>query len=204
MSFSPTNTALITTSDIKMYLNIPTHRTEYDSFIELAIAAASNRICRMVNQDVMTHTNVTILNGTGNQLMGIYNADFPIQSLNTLEYRADINEDWTALTSTDFSTVINGQVWKLWAENSFYAGSMNYRVTYTAGYSAIPSEIRMVAIEMVATAFKESDLKGGPHGGILNYQSVSENIAGISTSTNYRNMQAHWRDLLSKFRKVTF
>lgn len=204
MSFSPTNTALITTPVVKSYLNIQSTDPGYDAFFEIAIAAASNRICRMINQDVMTHTNVTLLNGNGSQLMSIYNADFPIQSLNSLEYRAGINEDWTALTSLDYTTLNNGAVWKLYAENGFYNGTYNYRVTYNAGYTDIPAEIRMVAIEMVATAFKESDMNGGAHGGSLNYQSISENIAGISTSTTYRNMQAHWRDLLSKFRKVTF
>jgi len=204
MNYSPTNTALITTPDVKSYLNITSNRPEYDGFLELAIAAASNKICRMINQDVMTHTKTTLLDGTGSQYMGIPRADFPIQSLNSLEYRADINEDWTALTSLDYTAIDNGTVWKLWAQNGFNPGTMNYRVTYSAGYSDIPAEIRMVAIEMVAAAFKESDIKAGPQGGALTYQSVSENIAGISTSTTYRNMQAHWRDLLSKFRKVTF
>jgi len=141
---------MVTLDAMKTYLSIPLADTSKDTWVELLINAASDAIekhcVRSFTQATYTHTL------DGHQNNEVVLPQWPVTSVTDL--RVDSDRVFGADTIKDAAeyTVIDG-VLRLHTSR-FPEGSQNVRITYTAGYATIPSDLQLACMFYVEWSFR--------------------------------------------------
>lgn len=190
---------IVTLNEVKEYLNIDTTNSEYDNILTTLIVSASKEIERLCNQPIEVNDMVEIINGTGNQYYRF--SYFPINSITSIKYRSNINQnfdDITAIDSNSYTLLKDGNLYVIYYEDSFKTGRYNYEIKFSQGYTVVPDEIKTIASEMVQVAFRKTNYKEGT----LDVSQFTQNIRAIIHTTQYKNMWDEWLRRLSNFRRV--
>ncbi len=198
--------SIITLNEAKAYLNISTGGTAWDSTLETWIDWVSGKFEEETRNKVNATAITEILDGDGTgflettyfPVLSIY-GDTEAERLANLQKRASPISDWEdILTSESYIFIEETDATKIQLLNYvFPAGVKNIRVKYWAGYSAanVPTDIKKVILEALATMWKESNLGKG----LLNVSSETANVAGASIS--YRDFGPRWDAVVARRRK---
>lgn len=161
MATEATN-AIVTLDQVREYLRIPSTEGDANDFLTNAINRTSDAIERFVRGPVkLTTYTDDIYDGSGTDTLLVVRR--PIVALKTpgvadLQYRDSPADSWQNVTDTLTSILIDPR--KPWMirlyDGVFPFGTMNVKLSCTAGYAAIPGAIAEVALEAVAETFAKS------------------------------------------------
>lgn len=183
---------MVTTTEVKTYLKITD--TALDSFFTTLIDECTDKINKYCRTTLSSSSRTFIFQGNGLGLKLI--KDINVTAITALKYKENIEDSWITISS-DFSLHKEGTLAYLYYKNGL--GSMLYEVTYTAGYSTIPAELKGVCIEMVAIKYLES--KQGENR--LGKLTTSNTIQGQVNTTTFANlMSTRWADILNNYKVV--
>ena len=138
------NNALTTLAAVKSYLKI-TSDTD-NSLLEDLINASSNAIERYCERTFKEQL-FTDEEYDGNGLNGLYLRQYPVKSITS------VTVEGTSLNIIDYKCKKNNG--KLIRNNGIWpTGEINILVTYTAGYTEIPSDLELACKHLVMSYFK--------------------------------------------------
>lgn len=192
LSFSlvafPAN-SLLTLSEAKVYLSIPSGTTEKDEIIQILINGVSDSIEQKARQKfVLQEFEGLIYDGNGTDRL--FTREFPLvrllnNALSDVQWRSAPNQDWQNL-ETDLSFVL---IQKMPSHiylyrMTFHEGASNIKLNIVAGRDKIPGDIKLMAYELVAQAFKESYQGDGR----LGRKSVAKSGGGTNSTDSYYDL----------------
>lgn len=156
--------SLVTLAKYKEYLKIGSADTSFDTQLTDIQSAVEKRVKEFLLRDLetATYTNEIYDGNCSNELIL---RQFPITSVTKIEYYEGLDSDseevWTTLAQgTDYERkIIPSDATRVILDTySFVRGVQNYRVTYTAGYSTIPSDIQQACKELLKITWDNSPL----------------------------------------------
>ena len=190
---------ILTAAEVKAYLGIS--GTDKDTIIGTFISDVSLWLEGYTGRKIAGSQTVTNEIGNGDGTEFFYPKYPPVSAVTTLQDRSDPNGTWASIVSdTDYILIdpIAGDYVELY-NTTFPEGRSNIRITYTAGYSTIPNEVKQVAYEMVATRFRESNDPALGHNR-LGMISTATSQAGVSYSKSYIDLLPKWKSILAPYR----
>jgi len=190
---------ILTAAEAKAYMGVS--GSDKDTIIGTFISDASRWIEGYLGRKVAGGQAVTteIGNGDGTE---IFRPKFPpVTAVSSLQERGSPTGSWSDVVSDSSNILIDpieGDFIEVYG-TAFPAGRSNIRVTYTAGYSTVPNEIKQVCYEMVAIRFKESN-DAALGNNRLGMASSTNSQAGVNHSKTYLDMVPKWEKTLRPFR----
>lgn len=138
------------TTDVKPYLWPGQTYTTWDTMLAVIISAVSLAVQKEVGCDIAEATYTSeYASGNGTSMLDL--AAWPITAVTSVED----TDGYTYDEGADYDYVIDKgglHLRKLagaWAE-----GVKNYIVTYKAGYTTVPADIKLVCLELIARKWK--------------------------------------------------
>ncbi|MBE3139049.1 MAG: hypothetical protein IMZ53_00535 [Thermoplasmata archaeon] len=208
--------AIISLTEVKDYLKIPTLTLDEDNFLQLVINNQSKWIeAQIINKVVSQLITAELSLSTGRPR--IRTKYFPIVSLTLLQY---LNSDlvWTDMLTTLTDAVLHNPENQFSNENNsfhieiasdmyaigglYYSSQYpsitpNVKVSYYAGYATIPTDIHDVCLERVVNYFKQSRRSEDRFG--KDSESNSGTVAGMST--RYIDFAPRHKEMLKPFKR---
>lgn len=180
--------SIISNTDVKTYLSIT--ESTFDATITSYISKVESQIVDMVGQNIDSTTSDVIFKGNGKTRHLLLNK--PVTDLNSLSYRAVPTDDWTTITSTDYTLYEADSVYWIYY-NSFYS-SYEYKANITYGYDTIPEPVKMVAIEMVTDKLLDSNILNLNEGFRHGLSARAEGVNGYTGTTSFKTAD-YWHRL---------
>lgn len=194
---------ILTAAEVKAYMGILSSSTDKDTIIGTFISDVSLWIENYLEKKVVSQT-VTDEKGSGDGTEFYYPKYSPVTAVTTLTYRGTPTSSYANVVSNSSNILVDpdGDYIEVYG-TVFPYGRLNLKLTYTAGYSTVPNEIKQVAYEMVATRFRESnDPALGQNR--LGIQSKSRTEGGgVTNASTFVDMLPRWERILKRYvRKV--
>lgn len=197
--------AIPTLVQVKNYLKLDITVTTSDTILEGWIDAVSHAIEQYTGRKfAIQSVTGEIHDGNGTDIL--YPKYWPVTQISTvttpgasditsaLQYRASPDDSWMDIL-TDSDHVFTDVDWpyiKLYG-TAWPPGERNIKISYKSGYSVIPGDILMVAIEMTAMFWKESNQSGDARLG-----RTSQSNQGFNNS--YIDLNPRWRNTLRRYK----
>lgn len=149
-------TNLVTRAEYKTYVGISS--TNSDAEIDLLIANVSQLVKSYCNQSFIDYVNdakVERFNGGGFDHFHL--KEYPIISVNSVEYSSDYGATYTALTEyTDW--VYDPSVIAIYSLGSTgFTNAINgYKVSYYCGYETVPADLKLAIMDLI-TYYRKND-----------------------------------------------
>lgn len=165
--------SLCSLDDVKNYLNIKGSDSVMDNLLEgliVRVTESFEKYCGIKQFKSQTYTEY--YDGNGERELFVNNV--PLTSI------SEINEDTDWVFGSD--TTIGSDEYAIMDEcritmksEYFTQGIRNFKITYTAGYSTIPNDLKQAAIMEVVRIYKLKDnidvsQKAGPDGSVTKLQ----------------------------------
>ena len=157
-----TSTQLLTLEQGRNFLSIKGNKSDAD--IEDAIESVTDQVENYLGRTLKTATYTNELySGSGRDRLHLN--QWPVTTLTTVEFRQSFSEtsiSWKAQTFTINNNVFiepRGLRQIMFLDRIFPGGRLNVRVTYIAGYTALPSDILEAAKEALLDLWKVRDKK---------------------------------------------
>jgi hypothetical protein len=144
---------LITLSEYKNYVDISS--TNSDAVINSLIPRISDFIknyCNRSFNDFVFDDKVEIFNGDEPHFIL---AETPIINIVSVEWSTDYGQTYTALTEFE-DWVLDGYLIKPIQTTNFQKQLLGYKITYRAGYSELPTDLVLAAMDLV-TYYRRND-----------------------------------------------
>jgi hypothetical protein len=201
---------LITLAQAKDYLNIgvASADTTQDVWLQSVLSAVSDYVERYCQRKFAVQSVANeIYDGDGTEtlqlnywpLVQLSTATTPstADKLAAVQFRSDPDGSWTDLTD-NVNWILTNPRWTHIALYSgvFLSGVQNIRLNYKAGYSTVPQDLQLLALEAVAITWKESNRGGGR----LAEVSSNSNIGGYSVSNTLKDLDPKWKKVLDRYR----
>ena len=139
---------LASVADLKEYLDIT--NTVNDALLERLVAAASVWFSKQVGRNLPARLYTETYSGNGGTYQLLDN--YPVLDVTSVTVDGTPVLERVDSTSDGFSFDSNG----LHLSGSrFTPGTQNVTVTYTAGYLAVPEDVRQAVVELAAARFSE-------------------------------------------------
>lgn len=175
---------LVTVADLKELLSIA--HAEDDELLARLVSAASEYFERQVGRRILSAEYVEIRDGDGGR--SIVPSNYPITAVTSLEVNGEPIDE--SATWSDPGWYQDGDVVRLrgtWVTS----GQGNVVLTYTAGYSTTPEDVRQAVLEMAALMYREKDRVGqqsrtGPDGSTVFYYAPPARV--VATIEAYRRV----------------
>ena len=186
---------MITLTELKTYLNITDNSK--DTFLQSCIDSSVNEIEDYLNRKLSPDTYVEYLDGNNKSM--IYLRNKPINSITSIECFDEYDTYEDLFTGSDTASnsvqiITDDNLIKLLKGYFFYNGCKNFKITYTAGYSTTPDDIKSVLLELASLKYYNSPLSGHARLG-----KASDNInSATGESTTYKD--PNWKTVLNKYR----
>lgn len=195
--YTKTNNSLvmITLTELKQYLNITD--SSKDTFLQSCIDSSVCEIEDFCNRKLSPDTYVEYLDG--NNKTEIYLRNKPINSISSIECFDEYDTFVDLFTGSDTASnsvqiITQHNLIKLLKGYFFYKGCKNIKITYTAGYSTTPDDIKSVLLELATIKFYNSPLSGHARLG-----KASDNINSVTgEAVTYK--APDWKTVLNKYR----
>lgn len=204
--------AIVTLAEAKEQMKVENSDTALDDTLETYINDASSAVESYTQRKIVVQSITNELHdGDGGNIL--YPKYFPIQQLSTessptdaqklsaLQYRFTPSDSWTNV-SDDIDEVFietGDNSWKpyieLW-DDTFYAGRRNIKISYKAGYTTVPSDIKMVVLEMIQMRWNEAK-RGNDWLGMGN---VNQGQSGNNYSATLIELDKRWKRVLDRYR----
>lgn len=167
---------ILTLVDYKSYLNVTGSDT--DDILESIAEGVESEIQRFLGFNLESEELTEYFDG-GETSVLVLN-EFPVTSIDSI-YRWD-GIDWLELTTDDYYSINIKNQSSIYADNYiFVKGIMNYKVTYTAGYTDIPSDIQSAMKKLTRLRWDET-----PFGQNRLGLTSKTNQGGIQSSLNFK------------------
>ncbi|KXG42874.1 head-tail connector protein [Tepidibacillus decaturensis] len=138
--------ALTSVTAVKEYLKIDATDTSQDSLFEALINASSNVIENYCNRSFIEST-YTDEEYDGKETSNLILKNFPVYSVTSIKIDDVLVDSTEYKVRKDSGIVVRlNSVWP--------AGIMNIKVTYTAGYTAIPADVELACKHLVMFFYK--------------------------------------------------
>lgn len=125
---------------------------------------------------------------------------YPVSAITKIKYKSGSNSNptWTAFTVDDYDLIDNRKLrraggWAPGVNTVWPQGVNNIRVSYTAGYTTLPSDLEQLIIELAAKKFNQRKSDG----------MSSEGVEGVNINWT-RALSPEQKLVLNKYKKVTF
>jgi hypothetical protein len=176
----------------------------YDDQLDSIISYTGGLIQGYCNQAIEATTETIVFNGNGTNLYTFTN--FPVNSITSVRYRITPANAWITLATTDYTLINSGSLHQIYFSQKNIKGTANYEVVFNYGYTVIPQDVQITALEIASLIWKDTDIQGGAKGGRLGLASVSEGgINGVSASTSFKDYwNTKWRQVLLSYKRMTF
>lgn len=178
---------LTTLANAKQWLGITS--PDSDSLLERLISAASDYIQTWLNRDIALASYVSRRDGTGGTRLMLRN--YPVVAMSSVvvdgqsvPFSTDGIRPGYIFNDTSVMLVGNGY--------RFNRGYSNVLISYTAGFSSIPTEIEQAAIELISLRYKEKDRIG----------IISKGLAGETISYTQKDFTDSIENALKNYKKV--
>lgn len=184
---------LTTVADVKSASGIGAGTSNSDAVLARLVTAVSSFIVEDTDRSFGAVLTVNeIRNGNGQS--ELFLAEAPIVSITSLT----VNTTPIAAQAADGKPgyfIVTPSVLALYGY-TFSRGKRNVRITYTAGYAAVPAEVAQACIEIVIAAYRRCTR--GP-------EITSENVpaSGANFSFSQKDVSPWAATVLDKYRKVT-
>lgn len=146
--------ALITLEDYKLYKKLT--KTDSDEELGAIIASVSNLIktyCGHSFIDYFTTPKVEIFNIKQSQHAILLN-EWPVKTVNQVEYREEYNMPYQVLDPAEY--FVDPSIDTLFKHSGYWEeGFGAVKVTYTAGYSVTPDDVKIACLDLVHHYSKE-------------------------------------------------
>jgi len=163
----------VTLAEIRAFLNIKSDDTTLDTILTILEGAATEAIKGYCRRDLVSATYEELFDLKSYRL---FLRELPVTSITTVKYY-DTDNTLVSLTAADYLLHIgNGQV--IITEPL----ANQYLVTYVAGYSTIPSDIKLAVLELVA--YNYNNTKHGDSR--LGVTSKSRGAGGVSGQDSFQ------------------
>jgi len=219
MSVAAASNAIVSLADVKDFLAIPTATTDDDDFLQTWINYHSRAIegfegfnNKVKVQDVANE----IVNGNGRSKLctfyypiyaiGVAASTTNAQKLASIQYRDDVDSDWTdieddldhiLINTPELTTVSKQNTYNFELSEGFFPeGTANIRLNYQAGWSTIPADFVIMCLEKTVKTYRDSGKKGGGWFGI---QSTSVSEGGGSRSKQYLDFTERHVKMMKKY-----
>lgn len=175
---------MATVQDVKTWLNLSV--TTDDALLASLVTDASAYIQDSLSRDVIqkTYTN-EVYHGNGTNRLVL--RQYPIQSVTSIVVTDPSSKVQTTLTDFWFDdrTIYLGS-------GSFTQGAGNVKVTYVAGYTSIPQDMKRATIELTAFMYRSRTRIG----------SASKQLGGETGSFNTSDFPASVNRLIEQNQNV--
>lgn len=147
---------LVTLAEYKTYAGITS--TNQDTQIKQLIPIVSQlakTICRRTFIDYVSDAKTEVYSGGMDRLLM---SEYPLLSVSGVEYSSDYGATYTSLVEfTDYVVDISdGSIAPMYQE-TFPKAINGYKVTYTAGFETIPSDLKIACLDLI-TYYIKSDM----------------------------------------------
>jgi len=146
--------ALITLEDYKLYKKLT--KTDSDEELTSIIASVSNLIktyCGHSFIDYYTTPKVEVFNVKPSQHAILLN-EWPVKTVSLVEYRQQYDMPYETLNPTEY--YVDNSIDTLFIHNGYWQeGFGAVKVTYTAGYSTTPEDVKIAGLDLVHHYHKE-------------------------------------------------
>lgn len=180
--------AIITNTDVKTYLSVT--ESTFDSTITDYISKVESEIIDMIGQEVESGTRDVIFKGNGKTRHLLLNN--PVTLLNTLSYRAVPTDDWTVVSSSDYTLYEADSVY--WIYYNLFNSSYEYKANITYGYATVPEAIKSVAIEMTTDKLLDSNILNINDAFRHGLNTRAEGVNGYTGTTSFKTAD-YWHRL---------
>jgi hypothetical protein len=201
--------AIVTLAEAKAQLNVvdSSMDTTIESWINESSAVIEDYTGRKFAVQSVTGE---IQDGDGSRFL--YPKYYPITQLSTettpstaqklaaLQYRDTPTSTWTNVEDEINYIFLNTN--KPFIElyrKTFDVGVENIKISYKAGFSTVPSDIKKVCVEMVQMWYNE--YKGG--GDALGKSTSSQTSMGGNFNVTWMDVDARWKLVLDRYRTIT-
>lgn len=153
-----TGSWLCTLADLRTYLKIPDADTAQDNHLENLISRATAFVQTLLRRTIVSAEHTVYLSGDGSG--SIMLPDYPVTAVALIEDSlsgeaefsftdSDLNEEFWFEEDGELM-LMGGYVFR---SPSGSIPARNYKLTYTAGYSTSPEDLRQVCIELAAAKY---------------------------------------------------
>lgn len=145
---------LITKQEYKAYANLttPNHDAEIDSLIP-KVSSFVKTYCNRAFTDYLDEDKVEVFNGGTDSFIL---RETPVISVTAVEYSSDYGQNYTDLQ--EFVDWVEDDGCILSVHNSGWPRQLRgYRVSYRAGFEAIPEELKLAVMDLV-TYYRKNDM----------------------------------------------
>ena len=149
---------LCTLADLRTYLKIAPTDTEQDSHLENLIMRATAFIQTITRRTILSAQHTIYRSGDGTNTLML--PDYPVTAVSLIEDSLSGDAEFS-LTDSDLNEefgfdddgeliLMGGYIFR---SPSSSIPARNYKLTYTAGYSARPEDLRQVCVELAAAKY---------------------------------------------------
>jgi hypothetical protein len=146
--------ALITLADYKLYKKIT--KTDSDEELGAIIASVSSLVktyCGHSFIDYFATPKVETFNTKASQHAILLN-EWPVNTVSLVQYRDDYTEAYQTLAATEY--FVDPTIDTVFIHSGYWPeGFGSVKITYTAGYSTTPEDVKIASLDLVQHYFKE-------------------------------------------------
>ena len=152
---------LITRANYKDYMKMEHNKD--DSKIDILVASISQLVktyCGNAIVDYYSSAKTETFDIDDTYTSEIFVTESPLNSVTSVQERDSIADSYTTLTAnTDYYVdTEHDRIWRIDGEKStkyFKKGFSSVKVVYTAGYSAVPTDLKLAVFDLVTYYLKE-------------------------------------------------
>lgn len=177
---------LTTLAVVKGYLpGLDPVDTQFDDLLARLISAVSAQFTGEVGRDLSSASATEVYDGHGGKRLTPNR--WPITAVSSLTVDGEAIAARASVTGTGY--VIDNGTSIVLAGYRFTEGTQNVSLTYTAGYTTMPSDVEQAVVKMVALQFKDKDRIG----------QGSRSVSGESVSYADAPVLAYWRSVVDAY-----
>jgi hypothetical protein len=147
-------TALITLSDYKLYKKLT--KTDNDEELASIVAAVSTLVktyCGHSFIDYYATPKVEVFNIKPSQHAILLN-EWPVKTVSLVEYRDAYDKPYQTMSASEY--YVDTSIDTLFIHSGYWPeGFGSVKITYTAGYSATPEDVKLASLDLVHHYYKE-------------------------------------------------
>lgn len=199
ISFTGSN-LLITVNEVKQFIK------SKDNSFETSLSGFVVNIISYVSDTIENYCNKTL---TAKDFTGYYDGsncnklyldNYPINSISELKYRINPSDNYSNNLEANISqSVFIYPTYIQLYSNIFPYDNKSIKIIYNAGYSSIPGDIKIVALEMCQTIYNNS----GRGNGYLGLKSISDSFNSSAGTMTFDNiaLEKRQKEILDKYKK---
>ena len=177
------------------WLNIAATDNALDKTLDRFIAIAQSEIEDICNQPIVSASKTWTASGTADRLLPTwYTVPLVVQQVRSRSSYADA---FAAIAGTASVVSVDGVQYLV---NTDGWTSLQYEITATVGYAAVPKIIQLCACELVQEMYYAS--QHAPSGSRFGVSAISEGMAGVSMSKTILSMRQRIMPRLAPYRRI--